>query len=222
MDRVDQLNQWSTAHAGLMITSAIFAVSVENRSIILPIVGILSCAFIWIRQNRLRIADMVTGFRAAAASGGFILLAFDAGGNLFPLLLFITAEVSDFFDGFLSRKDGGTSFGARWDLEIDAFFILLLSVSAYLYGGVGGWVVIAGLLRYVFFHIYLFVTPVTIKSRALGVYMKTACVVAVILLIVANQRWLDQGMRTAAGLIALVFLSISFLWELAYYARGSQ
>ena len=57
----------------------------------------------------------------------------------------------DGVDGWLARRDQTASrFGARFDMEIDALLILALSVLAWRHDKAGEWVVISGLLRYVF------------------------------------------------------------------------
>ena len=217
MAKTGQLYQWKVAHAGLIIISTVIALLVVERAVIVPAAGAISLGFIWTRQNRLRSADVVTAFRALAAGFAFVLMAFGVGGYLFPLLLMVLAEMSDFLDGYLARRAKSTAFGATWDLEIDAFFIMLLSLSAKLYVGIGAWVLICGFLRYVFVFTYLFVRPVAIKNWTLNLFMKTACVIAAISLIVANQGWLNSELRVVGAALAVVFLVISFFWELGYY-----
>ena len=43
-----------------------------------------------------------------------------------------------------------SEFGARFDLEVDAFFILALAILAWQYDKAGVWVIMSGLLRYLF------------------------------------------------------------------------
>jgi phosphatidylglycerophosphate synthase len=61
------------------------------------------------------------------------------------------ATVVDGLDGWLARRTGMASrFGARFDLEVDALLILVLSILAWQYGKAGAWVLASGLLRYGF------------------------------------------------------------------------
>jgi phosphatidylglycerophosphate synthase len=63
----------------------------------------------------------------------------------------LTVTVLDGVDGWLARRGGMASgFGARFDMEIDALLIMVLSVLAWRYGKAGCWVLASGLLRYVF------------------------------------------------------------------------
>lgn len=54
-------------------------------------------------------------------------------------------------DGYLARRSGlASGFGARFDMETDAFFILVLSALVWSNGKAGPWVLAAGSLRYLF------------------------------------------------------------------------
>lgn len=69
-------------------------------------------------------------------------------------LLAVLAAVSlalDGLDGWAARRGGMASrFGARFDMELDAFFILVLSALVFEQGKAGAWVLLSGLLRYAF------------------------------------------------------------------------
>jgi phosphatidylglycerophosphate synthase len=59
--------------------------------------------------------------------------------------------VFDGVDGWLARRSGLTSaFGARFDMEVDALLVMILSLLIWQYGKAPWWIVFAGLLRYVF------------------------------------------------------------------------
>jgi phosphatidylglycerophosphate synthase len=59
------------------------------------------------------------------------------------------ALVLDAVDGHVARRTGlATSFGARFDMEVDAFLILVLSIDVTTV--VGPWVLVIGAMRYVF------------------------------------------------------------------------
>src|SRR6478735_8541894 len=57
----------------------------------------------------------------------------------------------DGVDGWMARRAGTASaFGARFDMETDAAFLLVLSALALRYGKAGAWVLLIGLMRYLF------------------------------------------------------------------------
>jgi phosphatidylglycerophosphate synthase len=63
--------------------------------------------------------------------------------------LTVVALAMDAVDGWLARRTGSVStLGARFDMEVDAFLLLVLSV--YVANDLGWWVLSIGLLRYVF------------------------------------------------------------------------
>lgn len=57
----------------------------------------------------------------------------------------------DGLDGWLARRTGlASAFGARFDVEVDAFLILVLSLFVWRHDKAGVWVLACGLMRYVF------------------------------------------------------------------------
>lgn len=54
-------------------------------------------------------------------------------------------------DGRIARRTGTASaFGARFDMELDAFLLFVLSVLVWQSGKTGAWVILIGTLRYLF------------------------------------------------------------------------
>ncbi|MGO4276920.1 CDP-alcohol phosphatidyltransferase family protein, partial [Paenibacillus sp. TAF58] len=63
--------------------------------------------------------------------------------------LTVPALALDAVDGWVARRTGSASeLGARFDMEVDAFLLLVL--SAYVAQTLGGWVLAIGLMRYGF------------------------------------------------------------------------
>lgn len=57
----------------------------------------------------------------------------------------------DGIDGRVARRSGlASAFGARFDVEVDAAFALVLALLAWRIGAAGPWVVLLGLPRYIF------------------------------------------------------------------------
>ena len=95
-------------------------------------------------------ASRVTLTRATLVGGVTALLA---DGLIRPMNtaavvgLAVVALVLDGVDGWVARRTGTVSaLGARFDMEVDAFLILVLSV--YVAGSIGPWVLAIGLARY--------------------------------------------------------------------------
>src|SRR5262249_58290063 len=61
------------------------------------------------------------------------------------------AAVLDGVDGWIARRwRTASAFGARFDMEVDALLILVLAILAWQHSKAGGWVMLSGLLRYLF------------------------------------------------------------------------
>jgi phosphatidylglycerophosphate synthase len=98
-------------------------------------------------------ANLITLGRALLTGGVFALVVSAAAGVVVPAALLVTiaavALAMDGVDGQVARRTGTSSaFGARFDMEVDAFLILVLSISAAL--DFGWWALAIGAFRYVF------------------------------------------------------------------------
>ncbi|WP_250562845.1 CDP-alcohol phosphatidyltransferase family protein [Sphaerisporangium fuscum] len=98
-------------------------------------------------------ADRVTLARAVLVGGVTALVATTFAGRPAPTALIVAlaavALVLDGVDGHVARRTGTSSpLGARFDMEVDAFLILVLSV--FVARSLGPWVLAIGAMRYVF------------------------------------------------------------------------
>ena len=105
-------------------------------------------------RTRLGPADAVTLARAVLIGGLTALVADTLAGSApvpLPLMVALTsvALALDAVDGRVARRTGTvTAAGARFDMEVDAFLLLVLSV--YDVRLLGGWVLLIGSARYLF------------------------------------------------------------------------
>ncbi|MFD3683585.1 CDP-alcohol phosphatidyltransferase family protein [Nocardiopsis sp. NPDC058631] len=99
-------------------------------------------------RERLGPADRVTLARAVLV-GGVVALVAD-GGPAWPLVALASVALAlDLVDGLVARGTRTESpFGARFDMEVDAFLILVLSVRVA--SELGWWVLAIGAMRYLF------------------------------------------------------------------------
>ncbi|MEV0679138.1 CDP-alcohol phosphatidyltransferase family protein [Actinosynnema sp. NPDC050436] len=97
-------------------------------------------------------ADRVTLARGVLVGGVAALVADRAGEDVPVALLVALASAAlalDFVDGLVARRTGTASpLGARFDMEVDAFLILVLSAHVAL--DLGPWVLAIGVMRYAF------------------------------------------------------------------------
>jgi phosphatidylglycerophosphate synthase len=97
-------------------------------------------------------ADWVTLTRATLV-GAVTALTVDSFGRPAPVKVLVAISVAalllDALDGQVARRTGTASgLGARFDMEVDAFLILVLSV--YVARSMGVWVLAIGAMRYAF------------------------------------------------------------------------
>jgi phosphatidylglycerophosphate synthase len=155
---------------------------------------------------RALLVSLVAGLIGEAQTPVLAAAAVGAGG---------VATLVDGIDGWLARRTGMASrFGARFDLEVDALLILVLSVLAWQYGKAGVWVLASGLLRYAFVAAGWVWTwlkgplPPTLRGRAICVAQIAGLLVA----IVPTVTW--PASATVAG-ISLGLLGYSFGIDIA-------
>ena len=102
---------------------------------------------------RLGAANQVTMVRAGLVALLAATLGEPWSGSLTGIVAAaaLLAVALDGVDGWLARRGRTASpFGARFDMETDALLILVLAATAWKSGQAGAWVLLSGLLRYLF------------------------------------------------------------------------
>lgn len=100
-------------------------------------------------HDRLGACNAVTLFRAALIAGVGAMLTAPAQGWTLAAMAALALTL-DGVDGKLARASGLVSdFGARFDMEVDSVFALLLALLVWTSGTVGAWVMVLGVMRYV-------------------------------------------------------------------------
>jgi phosphatidylglycerophosphate synthase len=98
-------------------------------------------------------ANWVTMLRGVLVAQAASVIAEPATAPLAWTVVGLTATVAglDGLDGWLARRAQMSSvFGARFDMETDAFFMLVLSLVVWRHDKAGLWVTAIGLMRYAF------------------------------------------------------------------------
>lgn len=169
-------------------------------------------------------ANRVTLVRAAIVTW-IAALAFHAPVSSTLLWVLVLAAVVslilDGIDGLVARRTGSaTAFGARFDMELDAFFMLVLSLLVWQSGQTGPWVLLIGLLRYLFVAASL-ALPALRAPLPPSVRRKTVCVVQAIALILCLAPVTSSDQATAIALIALGLLVYSFSVDCRWLLQSS-
>lgn len=156
--------------------------------------------------------NAVTTVRAigVALVAAFIGEFSSAGASVWIIALALAATALDGVDGGLARRTGTASaFGARFDMEIDALLIMALSVLTWEYGKAGAWIILSGLLRYLFVAagwMWSFMQrPLPPRFRR-----KAVCVAQILGLLLALLPQVQRPASTAIAAASLALLAWSF------------
>jgi len=135
------------------------------------------------------------------------------------------ALMLDGVDGRVARATGtDTSVGARFDMELDAFLLLGLSILVWSAGPLGPWVILVGLFRYLFVLVGG-VWPALQGELPESRRRKVVCVVQGVAMLVALGPIVSPQVAFAAAALALAVLVYSFgvdTWWLARHGPGAR
>lgn len=116
----------------------------------------------------------------------------------------------DGLDGYVARSSGLSSeFGARFDMETDAFLGLVITLFIWQSGKVGLWVLGLGVLRYLFVIASFWLAPLRADLYP-SLRRKTICVIQVGALCLMLCPWLSAFQASIVGMLALACLVYSF------------
>ncbi|MFF3547364.1 CDP-alcohol phosphatidyltransferase family protein [Streptomyces platensis] len=160
--------------------------------------------------------------------GGVTALVADSFERRTPVAVLVAlaavALILDAVDGQVARRTGTvTPLGARFDMEVDAFLILVLCV--YLVVPLGPWVLCIGLMRYVFVAAS-WVWPWLSGALPHSMARKTVAALQGVVLVVAGAGVLPRTAAVLAVSAALALLVWSFgrdvgwLWRVRGLAGG--
>jgi phosphatidylglycerophosphate synthase len=177
------------------------------------------------------LANSVTLARAALAAllWGVIAelllgnaLALDSQMRWVLVLAATVALLSDGVDGWAARRSGMASdFGAYFDMEADALFLLVLSMLVYATGDVGAWVMASGALRYAFVLAGYWWPQLAMPLPPLW-RRKAICVLQFTVLIVALAPIVPAAAAQMLCLGGLALLGYSFAADLMWLVSTSQ
>ncbi len=132
------------------------------------------------------------------------------------------AMVLDGVDGQVARRTGTvTAFGARFDMELDSFLMLVLAALVWRSGRVGPWVLLLGLPRYLFVAAG-WVWPWLRVPLPERVRRKAGCVTQGIALLVCLGPIVPPGLATGVAALTLALLVSSFAADVVWLSRRPQ
>ncbi|WBB50676.1 CDP-alcohol phosphatidyltransferase family protein [Verrucosispora sp. WMMA2044] len=176
-------------------------------------------------SDRLGPADWVTMGRGLLVGAVTALIA-DAltDGRPAPVALLVAmtavALALDAVDGKVARRTGTTSaLGARFDMEVDSFLVLMLSL--HVAPSVGAWVLAIGLMRYVFL-VAGWLLPWVNAQLPHRYWRKVVAAVQGVMLAVAAAQVLPGVLTTVVLVVALGLLVESFGRDVGWLWRHRQ
>ena len=154
------IQKWTTIHALMIIIATAFCL---QFAVVTPLilVAVLSFSLLiilnwktWTPQQHFGRGNLFTGLRLLLVL--FTALFFDRIADYLVALSGLFILIGDGIDGRTARRRNELSeFGEFFDKETDALFIHLFCLLAILKNLLGGWIILIGLLRYLFV-LYLF------------------------------------------------------------------
>ena len=145
-----------------------------------------------------------------------------AGLSWLVVVLAIVAVALDGVDGTLARsRNEASDFGARFDMETDALLILVLAALVWQLDKAGAWILLAGLLRYLFvaasYAVSWLARPLPPSRRR-----QSVCVLQIVSLIGALVPFVLSPWSTSLALVGLLLLAWSFAVDVAWLARRAR
>ena len=175
-------------------------------------------------QRRFGWANGITLVRAVAVAFLAGLIGIDGASVLaWPILLLaLILLLLDGLDGWLARFYASTSaFGARFDMETDALFILVIALLAWHLGKAPAWVLLAGAWRYAF-AIAGWLYPKLAASLAPSKRRQAACVIQIIGLLICLCPLLPKSLTEPLLLVSVLILSGSFCIDIYQLIATSE
>ena len=128
------------------------------------------------------------------------------------------AMVGDGIDGYVARRTGtSTAFGARFDMEVDSFLTLALSILVWRSGKVGPWILLIGMFRYLFV-IAGWLWPALTAELLPSQRRKAVCVIDGVVLLVCLGPVIPSSVASPAAAAALLLLTWSFAVDIRWLA----
>ncbi|MGD9902163.1 MAG: CDP-alcohol phosphatidyltransferase family protein [Vicinamibacterales bacterium] len=129
------------------------------------------------------------------------------------------AALLDLADGWVARRTGTASaFGARFDMEVDAALVLVLSILVWRFDITGPWVLAAGLMRYLFVAAAV-AWPWMARPLPPSRRRQAICVVQIVALLAALAPVVPPRLALAAAATGLAALTWSFALDVGWLHR---
>lgn len=157
---VDTIAAWGRVHAPLLLLAALLGLwlGTAKPAAALGLVSLCASALLhrgrWTPSGRWGVANRITALRLGLIAS---LAWLPAPPGPASALLALGVFALDGCDGWLARRGGEASlWGAHFDMESDALFVLLCTLLLYQSGRLGAFILVPGALRYLYALVVLF------------------------------------------------------------------
>jgi len=215
-----KIANWTLGHAVLMIAATVAAAAGHAQFLLIWAVTASMLVYLALNYQTWSLIQPIGGYANQVTFVRFLLLLFALAMqsvlNVYVFVaLVIVVMIADGIDGYLARKyDQASAFGEVFDMEVDAFLALSISYLIWLDHHEVWWVLIAGLLRYVFALLYGLIGWQQRKRPSMPESKVFAVVFFIALLTPFILPWSISVWIVAGGCALVMF---SFLKEFALF-----
>jgi phosphatidylglycerophosphate synthase len=173
--------------------------------------------------GRFGAANVITALRLLVL---FCIVLVPKGATLLPLAAaFGVAFALDGLDGWVARsRDSASEFGAHFDVEVDAWLVLVLNAELWYQREFGPWIFVSGLLRY-FYVLALSAFPSHSGPAPRSLFGRlafTGLVVGLLVALIAPSSLGEPAAFFGTALVAISFArSFRLSWGRPRLARPS-
>lgn len=217
-----KLGDWSRIHAALLVLGTALSARL-GTPLPLAVLGLPSfTGLFWVARGRFTSSSSFGPANALTLLR--LALVFGLAGVLGPLPLPQCALVAgatlllDGVDGWVARKTRSAStFGAHFDMETDAFLVLMTTLVLWTSGRLGVWVLFGGLLRPLYV-LWLWVLPAPDSEEprsSLGRLAFLCFASGLIVPLASSSTWADS-----LAVLGTVAVTLSFARSVQYWHRA--
>jgi len=220
------IENWMTQHSVIILVATLLSFFFQLHWVLF---GASLLSFIYFYYKHWQVAgsfrfayepaNLVSGFRLFGLVflfGFYELFAFRQIAVLTLLILIL-----DGLDGYLARKyNTASDFGAYLDMETDAFFVMALTYLIVQLDLMPLWVIVLGLIRYIYFLLIRWWKPPERKERRsfLGQFIAVFLMGSLVSCFLLPKEWYTIAMNVAGILIAYSF-GRDFLFTLLHATK---
>lgn len=217
---------WGSVHSAAVVIGTVMALATGVPAL-LTFVGALSLLYLvvqsrrhWTPSGSFGMANAVTTLRLLLTVA--LLVGCETQSSMVLAAMALSILLLDGVDGWLARLRGSSSdFGARYDTEVDALFVLALAFTLYERDAAGPWILLSGLWRYLYVLAPLLL-PTPVGEAPRSIYYRVAYLLMILSFVSALA--LPRSAAFFLCLLGTVIISVSFLhsfWR-RYVSPGAE